>query len=157
DASDIYVSTPGAALSGPEVLLAATNRITVTDGSVVRAEGARIADGSPLLLDGDGALLRVSTGDRVPLVRSDSTGARGILSVGAASLSGNSLALDGTSNVLLSGSSRISTKQFDLASARINLGDVPSSTPGVAVTSDALAQLASGTDLLLRGYDSIQL
>src|SRR5262249_25197529 len=116
NATDVVVSTAGGApLAGPEVLLAATNSVTVADGSVVRAEGARVADTSPLLLAGDGAMVRVSTGDRVPLSRTGSTGAAGTLDVGnAVSITANSLALDGARTVSLDAGARLSAKQLDL-------------------------------------------
>src|SRR5262249_20597794 len=159
-ASDIYVSTGGRAWSGPEILLAATGSVTVAAGSTLQAQGSSTVDTSPLILDGTGgAFLRLSIGDRVPLLRPGATvGAPGSLSVGAATLAtSGSLSLDGTQGITLSPDANLSDRQLDLASARINLGAVPAGTPGLTLGTDALARLAGGSDLLLRGYESIQL
>jgi filamentous hemagglutinin family protein len=156
--TDLYVATSAATpLTGQELLLAATGSITVKDGSVLRAEGPGLGAAAPLVVNGDGALLRLSTGGRAELNRTGIAGATGSLAVGAATLSGASLTLDGTRQVTLAPAAALVSTQLELASARINLGDAPAGTPGATLGSATLAQLGSGSDLLFRGYGSIEL
>jgi len=156
-ATDVFVSTGGSSpLTGPEIILAGKSSVTVANGSVIRAEGAASVDPSPLLLAGDGALLRVSTGARVPITHTGATGTAGDLAIGDATIAApGSLTLDGTKGVVLSPGSAISARQLDLASLRVNLGDAPAGAPGVTLGPDKLNELAGASDLLLRGYDSI--
>jgi hypothetical protein len=156
-ASDVVVELgAGATWTGPEILLAATSSIDVRSGSVLRAEGEKVRDTSPLLLSGDGALLRVSTGDRVEIGRTGATGAAGDLGVGAATLSAaGSLSLDGSRAVQLSPDATLAANHLDLASVRVNLGAAPGGTPGTTLDVAALERIASASDLLLRGHDSI--
>jgi hypothetical protein len=70
----------GAQLSGPELLLAARERVIVESDSSISASGAAsTAAPDTLLLQGDGALLRVAQGDAVDVARTASTGATGVL------------------------------------------------------------------------------
>ncbi len=148
----------GAAWTGPEIILAATTSVSVADGSDIRAQGAASRDTNPLLLTGDGALLRLSTGSRVGIVRTATAGATGDLTVGKANLSAaGSLTLDGSRAIGLSQEAALSGRQLDLASDRVNLGDVPEGAQGTAIGADMIARLASSSDLLVRGHESIHL
>ena len=158
NANDVYVATGAESWTGPEIILAAKGSVTVADGSVIRAQGTSGQDTSPLLFGGDGALLRLSSSGRVALVRSGATGSAGTLIVGDAELTAaDSLSLDGSLGVSLAPAARISARQFDLASVRVNLGDAPPDAPGVTLGEGRLAALAAASDLLIRGYDSIDL
>jgi filamentous hemagglutinin family protein len=158
DATDVFVSTTAAApWIAPEILLAATNNVTVTDGSVIRAQGSASQDASALNFTGDGAFLRLSSGARVPVNRADAPGLAGNLDIGAASIVAGSLTIEGAHGVGLSPAATLSAGQLDLASVRVNLGDAPAGAPGVTLSSQKLAELASASDLLIRGFDSIQI
>jgi len=158
NAGDVYVDTAGAPWTGSEILLVAKGSVTVADGSIIRTQGTARQDPSALILSGDGALLRLSSAGRVGLDRTGGTGAAGVLDIGAATLSTDgSLSLDGSRTVVLSQSAVLAARQLDLASVRVNLGDAPVDAPGITLGTDRLAQLASASDLLIRGYDSIDL
>ena len=161
NASEVYVSTGAAGWTAPEILLAATDQVRVADGSILRAEGATIVDGNPLLVgagaaSSDAAVLRVTTGARVPLIQPNAVGQSGTLSIGAASISASgSLSILGSKVVNLSSDATFSATQFDLGSVRLNLGDA-SGAPGTTLDQAALARLgAAANDILLRGADSV--
>src|SRR5262249_46065385 len=105
-AQDMYVANSAAtAWTGPEIILAARNSVTVADGSVIRAQGPAFVDPNPLVLDSPGgALLRLSTGNRVPLLRPNaSASAPGALVIGAATLDASaSLSLHANHPIALS-------------------------------------------------------
>lgn len=161
-ATDVVVDTSGASpWRGSEMLLAATKSVSVKDGSELAAEGTPPVDSNPLVLWGasaDGALLRASAGERVAIVRGASAAPQGALTVGAAKLSAQgSLTLDGSATVKISTGADLMAKQLDLASRRVNLGQAPAGTPGTMLGQDEIARLASSSDLLFRGYDSVDL
>jgi hypothetical protein len=164
NSSNVFVDTGGSQWTGPEILLAAKNTVTVAPGSSIAATGATSLDTSALLLTGDSALLRLSTGTRVPLVRTDVVSGPaapgvGVLSVGAGTdLSATgSLSLYGSGALALAPDARLGGPQLDVASTRINLGDAPPGTTGATLGPDTIARLAGSSDLLIRGTGSIHL
>jgi hypothetical protein len=157
DATDVVVG-PGATWAGPELILAARERVTVEGGASLKAQGGIGGDPSPLRLTGDGALLRLSTGERVGVARTGGTTSGGELRVGEATLSGEgSLTMEGSRNVTLATSAAISGKQIELASTRVALGDAPAGTEGTVLGSVILARLGAASDLIIRGQDGIEL
>ncbi len=158
NATDVVVDTGAASpWIGQEIILAARGSVSIADGSVIGADGDVSRDANPLLLSGDGALLRLSTGERVSVVRSG--GGVGDLRVGDATLSSaGSLTLEGSRAVNLSPAAVLSATQIDVASTRVNLGAVPSGTDGTTLGADAIDRLsASAADLLIRGHEAIHL
>ena len=162
NASEVLVRTGASGWTGPEILLAATDLVTVADGSKLQASGVVSRDTSDLLLQGDGALLRLSTGTRVGVIRNDAPGGgatgAGVLQVGSAELSSSgSLTLYGSRGLALSPNATLSGPQLDLASTRVNLGDAPAGTDGATLGPDTIARLSGATDLLIRATQSIHL
>lgn len=142
-------------LTGPELLLASLDLLTVEDGARLTASGSAAQDRNSLLLSGDGALLRLSAGERVGLVRTGATGAAGTLAIGDATLTTEgSLSLDG-STIDLADAAALDVGQLDLASVRVNFGDVPEGKAGTTIGLATIARLASARDLLIRGHESI--
>ena len=161
-ATDVVVDTGSSFLQGPELLFAATNSVSVKDGSTIQAKAPQaIASGSgQLRISGDSALLRLSAGERVDVKRTNIAGAGGVLDVGNATLSAaRSMTLDATRSVKLAPRVALSAAQLDLASNRVNLGDVPSGdeATGTSLGSGLIAGLTSSSSLVIRGYDSIHL
>jgi filamentous hemagglutinin len=156
-ASDVVVRNPGTALEGPEILLAAANTLTVESGSVTRATGADAGPADTLRLSGDSALLRVSTGDRVDVVRTDFSGFGGSLTIqdGAAVLASGSLALDATGDSILVSTQIRGDRAIDAAARQISFGDAPAGTGGLVFRDGTLGVLAQTETLTLRGYNSI--
>jgi hypothetical protein len=157
-ATDVKVDTAGAGWVGPEIILAATGEVSIAGGSLIRAEGQRPGDANALLLAGDGALLRVSSGERVGIVRSGSSGAAGTLRVGAATLaSDGSLALDAAHSIDLAPGGSLRASQLDLATTRVLLGDAPAGEPGTRLDSVLVTALGASRDLAIRGHESIRI
>ena len=81
----------GSPWTGPGIVLAATSNVSIKDGSVIQATGPVSGDTNALLLNGDGALLRISTGGRVKVARTYasgvSKGVAGELDIGTVNLS----------------------------------------------------------------------
>ena len=175
-ATQVVVDTNGATWTAPEIILAAKvdpsspNSVLIKDGSSLHA-AVQSGGGSPVAFDtstlilgtssdpssADGALVRLSAGKRVGIVRTSPSGT-GTLDVGNASLSAEgSLTLDGSKTVQLGGSAILSASQLDLASKVVNLGAAPAGTSGTTLSTGTIARLASSSNLLIRGYDSIQI
>jgi len=160
DARELAVDLRGGTWAGPEIILAARESVTVADGSVLRAEGAASTDASALLLKGDGALLRLSTGGRVALVRTGVPGTpAAVLDVQGATLDAGtgSLALEASGTVALATDVALAARQIDLGSNDVHLGAAPTGGTGTWLGKDLITRLASSSDLLIRGHDAIHL
>jgi len=159
-ATDVIVNNgAGSALTGPEILLGAQNTVTIMPGSVIIAQGQQMNDTNPLLITGSGALLRVSTGDRVPVTRTNPDPTRGVLNVGAGVTlrSSGAITLDGTNSLSLNPTAVFDAAKLDLSSGQVSIGDVPSSVTGTVLSGATLANLGHARDLLIRGTRSIDL
>jgi filamentous hemagglutinin family protein len=160
-ALQVVVNLAGGTWTGPEILLAARQGVTVADGSTLKASGAGAVDSGRLILAGDGALLRLSAGGRVGLVRTGTPAASvGLLDVGNATLDagGGSLALEAAGRVSMGATVSLSGKQLDLASSDIHLGaSAPAGAAGTWLSSALITRLAASSDLLIRGHDAIHL
>jgi filamentous hemagglutinin family protein len=153
-ATDVVVDTAGQTWSASEILLAASNQVTVASGSTIRAEGSAAGDTRTLRLSGNGVLLRVSAGDRVGIVRTN--GSAGGLSVGDATLSASgSIALEAGGTVALSAGVALATPKLDLASTQVHLGAAPQGAAGTVLGRDLIERLAASSDLLIRGHEQI--
>lgn len=168
-ATDIVVRNgEESALTGPEILLAASATINVDDGSVIAAKGETSGSGDLVIapqVAGDatlstsskdyGALIRISNGDVAKVLRQNvDTTIGGIVSIGAnATLSGGkALLIDATRNTMVAGSAKLSGAALSLASGRIGFGG---GTGGLALDAVSLAQLADTQQLTLRSYTTI--
>ncbi|WP_028161961.1 filamentous haemagglutinin family protein [Bradyrhizobium elkanii] len=183
-ASDVVIRNDAtSALTGSEILFAASGTIRVGDGSVILASGTApgssvdlvmapqvkavygdiggVSDGNPdndVLLSPSrdyGALLRVSTGNAVKVLRENvdiTTG--GIVTIGAnATLAGgNALLIDATQNTVVAGNAKLSGVALSLSSGRIGVGG---GTSGLILDAVSLAQLANTQALTLRSYSTI--
>jgi filamentous hemagglutinin family protein len=160
NATDIMVANDAAsALIGPELVLGAKNSLTIGEGAVITASGAVSSDTNPLLVAGNGALIRATTGERVDIVRTGANGTAGILDIqnGARLGATGSLSLDGSRNLLLDPGALFEAGQLDLGSVRVSIGDVPDGITGTVLSGATLANLGKAADLLIRGTDSIDL
>ncbi|MDC7787036.1 filamentous hemagglutinin family protein [Rhodoplanes sp. TEM] len=151
------------ALTGPEIVLAATGDVTVAAGSVIRAEGTIAGGGGDLIMTeaeatGDhGVLLRVSNGDAVGVIRANvDSSSHALLTIGEGAVvaGGASLMLDATGEFTLAGSAGISGTAVTLGSSRISFGATGAVT-GVAFGTDALTRFAGTEVLTLQSYSTI--
>ncbi|MCW5623139.1 MAG: filamentous hemagglutinin family protein [Burkholderiales bacterium] len=150
-------NTAASPLGAPEIILAATGVIAARSGSMVEGRGAPAGSAVPLLVSGDGALLRVSGGAQTTLIRTDvPAGATGTLTIEAgATLRAVSLILDAAADTRILSGATVSARAAGIAASRINVGDVPNGVAGLHITPDLLDGLEGLTDLALRSYSSI--
>ncbi|MDA7415179.1 filamentous hemagglutinin family protein [Xenophilus arseniciresistens] len=181
-ASDVVLrNTADTALSGPEVILAATNAVALESGSVLRAQGQASGGEVDLVLKPQvaavwsdnntpndtsddhittpsrdwGALVRVSSGQAVQALREnvDTTlGGQVRIGTGALLEGGEALLLDATSNTEMAAGAQLSGKALSIAASRIGIGG---GSGGLVLDDDALAQLSRTQALTLHSYGSL--
>lgn len=157
-ASEVVVDTAGEVWRSPEVILAASGAVKVLSGSAIRAEGAASGDGRAIRIDGDGALLRVSTGDRIGIARSGTSAVTGDLSVEDAILAASgSVSLEAARAVTLSPGVDLSAGKLDLASTQVHLGDAPGGVTGTVLRKELVERLSASSDLSIRGLEAIRI
>ncbi len=172
-----------ATLNGPEVILAATDLVDVQSGATVKASGtggstrdltigrdavAEVLDADGKVtttavsaIDGDGALLRVSVGDKVNVTRNNTDRNRGDLTVesGAAVNGSGAVQLDATRNLKVAG--ELATKNaLTVAAGRISLGAPANNaqvTDGLWLTQSQLDPIQQAKSLTLKSYSTIDL
>lgn len=142
DASSVVIAS-GASLSGPELLLAATDNVTVSSGAVLTASGAAPL-ASKYKLNGDGTFLSVSASPVGTVTRTNATAGTGVLDLQQGSqinAAGGSAYLDG-GNVLVNGSLGLSGGDLALQSSQISFGSVPAGTSGTLLGTGVLSAVA---------------
>ena len=166
--TDLTVDNSGEALSGPDVILAANDSLTVDAVAVIKQTGTLPGSAQTLLLgtagvagSGDGALLRVTSdaSAQVDRVGVDSSSLPE-LSIGAgAAISGNSVTLDSTAGAVVDPRAALSAGSLSIAAGQISLV-LDNSTPGsgLVLSGDALATIQASTkSLALTSYSSIDI
>ncbi|WP_017364662.1 filamentous haemagglutinin family protein [Methylococcus capsulatus] len=163
---DTHASTisleQNARLKGSEFILTAKDNITLAKGSGITAEGPSKSVGTPKVykVDGDAAFLRVSTSDQADLQRSSVSGQSGSIRIGAGATlaTSNSMIVDATANMDLSGRLLAQGGSVSLGASRIGLGADASFQNGLALSQTALnalhaneLRLNSGSDISLYG------
>ena len=138
---------PGAALSGPQILLTAQNEVSVQSGASITAQGTA-PTGSVFTLtgslpgggapdsDGDGALLGVSAGAQITVTRNNVLGSEGTLDLAAGStLSAGkgSIYLGATSTIDTQGNIEATGGSLAVEAPQIALGNAPGSFLGAVL------------------------
>ena len=169
-AGSINVASSGAPLTGSDVILAATNSITIGQGSVI--EGTPVAAGSDetLLVTGNGVLVRATGDPSAQVQRTGVSGSPGpVLTLDSGSqVTGANVVLDSTAQTVLSPSAVLggSGSNVTLGSGQISIqleGAGPlrtqatgTTTTGLVLTSSTLQSLNdSVSGLALMSYSSI--
>jgi filamentous hemagglutinin family protein len=169
--NNITVDNAGAPLMGPDIILAATQTLTLGTGAEVEQSGAANGIAGTLLIgnaasggSGDGALLRVSSNAAAQLIRSGvDSSALPSMSIGAGALvSGVSVTLDSTHATILDPTATLGGQSINLGSGQISLQlSNPGSllpTSGLVLSSGALQTLQSAaTSLSFLSYSSLDL
>lgn len=165
-AQEVRVDTAGQTLVVPDLVLAATEQVTVAAGSQLAAADAAVAGSSSaatpgatdFLLRGDGAALRLASQADAGLTRDNARGLKGSLSVGAGtqlSAAGGSLVLDATADTKVAGNSRLQASDITLGSPFITIGG-PVGGPGVLALTPALTtQVSQADQVTLHAYTFI--
>lgn len=161
-ATDVVLDNAGSVLSAPDLILAATDKVTLAENAAITASGGASAE--RLRTTGDGALLRVSGNGLGGIVRTATSRTRGTLEVNSgATLSGAAVTLDATGESSFAGvfgkaaeGSNL-VKALALGAQRINLGEVPLGTAGLTLNQSRLAELGAIDTLRLKSHTSIDL
>lgn len=177
-ATDVVVrNDAGSVLWGPEILLAASEQLSVEAGSQVEARGALTADATDLVMlpqqaaqydDGGtpgepqddtllapardwGALLRVSNGAPNRVLRDgvdSSSGGWVRIGEGARLAGGEALLIDATRRTDMAPSALLSGQALTVSAGRVGFGG----GEGLVLDAAALAQLSETRSLTLRSY-----
>lgn len=148
-------------LTAPELLLAATDTVEVKENARVIARGS-VAEGdnqAVLKVQGDGALLRASAGRQAQLVRSDSVGVKGDLTIAAGALvdaGAGSLLLDASRKNSLQGELALDGGSLNLGAEVINLGETAGLVNGLSLDNQQLSAL-SVAELVLTSRGMVNL
>jgi filamentous hemagglutinin len=166
--NDLTVDNSGAALKGPDVILASNQTLTLDAGADVQQSGSLSSPAETLLLgnttvagSGNGALVRVTSDASAQTIRAGVNGASDPdLIIGAGvKITGASLTLDSTATTLLDPTANLSGNAVAINSGQISLvldGSQPGS--GLVLSGAALAGLQSSAKALsLLSYSSIDI
>lgn len=166
-ASDVLVDLDGGTLSLPELLLAATDNLTVTGSSTLEASGTAVERAGTLTVNANpdgkqyGALLGLSSAELAPIARTgspDTDPAHGNLNIAAGAkliAQGGAIAIDSTGTPLMAGTTQSDT--LAIGARQIALGAVPQGSTALALGNTQLAALGSAKNFVLRSYSSIDL
>ncbi len=164
---NLVVDNPGGSLTGSDIILVSNEALTVTEGSSIISTRAGTQPVETLLIDGNGALLRVSANPDTAILRSDVTVGPGpILSIGAgAEISGISVILDSTYATSIDPEAIIDAIALQLGSGQISIilsepaGGLTGSVidPHLVLTGDLLADAQDSRFLTLLSYTSIDI
>ncbi|MDD2864531.1 MAG: filamentous hemagglutinin family protein [Methylococcales bacterium] len=174
-----------AKLKGSELLLAATDSLTVSKGAEIQSTGKSDLASSKLELttnkqitetvtdefgietenvvnSSDSAFLCVSSAEQSDLVRTGrTTGETGVLTVekGAILQSGNSMLLDANKDTIFAGDIKMDGGSLALNANKISLGNAPENTDGLVLTSPkfTLDELKLNSRTSLDIYGAVEL
>lgn len=149
-ASTLTVANDAAhALTAPDLILAATQSVTVEGGSALSTRSSQ-SGAAPISLQtsGDSAVLRLTDGALPGLTRAAVSGAQAVLDLPAAASgshpttlsAGGSITLDSAASVTLDPSTVLTTSALRVDASTINLGAVQGISSGASLTQATLAQ-----------------
>ncbi|MHB0986460.1 MAG: filamentous hemagglutinin family protein [Sulfuricella sp.] len=148
-------------LHAPEIILAATDQVTVETGATVAGTGKFSGTPKNITVAGNGALLRVSSGDQATIARpgSDSTKGDLIVESGAHVKADKSMLLDATRDSKIAGGSTTlgDSAALGVSSRLISIGDVANVTDGLAYSNADMAQFDKLSRLSLISYSTLDL
>ena len=155
----------GASLTGQEIILSANDTVSMVSGSSVNATGAAVKNGSALIIgnldtgvSGDGALLRVSTGEQRDLVRKNVSQLAGNLDIqsGAKISATGSTIADATHANKLSGDIALAENAaIRLGAPKISFGTPTAAVDGLLLDNSKLATLGNPSNIQLKSYSTI--
>ena len=165
---NLTVDNAGAKLSGPDIILASNQTLTLDPNSDVEQSGSLSSPAESLLFGssggtgaGNGSLVRVGSDSAAQISRNNVSGSGGVsLSIGPGSrIAGQSVILDSTSATALASSAKLSGNSIALDSGKISLAlDQSQPSTGLVLSASALNQvLASAQALSLLSYSSIDI
>lgn len=160
-AREVVLNNTATALQAQDVVLAATEQVQLGSNAKVQASsGSQPAE--TLVVQGDGALLRVSSDVAATSVRTDAQRAAGVLDIGSgASVTGASLTAEATAGTRIASDAALQAQAYTLGAARVAVGDA-AAIVAAGVSNDTLVISAALADRLsaaqattLRSFDTI--
>ncbi len=138
-ASDVQVQS-GSEVSQSELLLAATQDVTVHGGARIAAQGAERSGDDTLLMNGDAALLRISAGDQVEVARVGGAGAAGTVTIeeGASVDAARSMTIDVSANARLDGAMSTHGGSLRIGAPQLSLGASQGAVSGLLLSGAQL-------------------
>ncbi|MES2090345.1 MAG: hypothetical protein V4532_10260, partial [Pseudomonadota bacterium] len=144
-----------------DIILAATDKVQISDGARVEATGTTPAEA--LAFDGDGALVRVSADSTASSARANALREKGEVVLGeGVVLKGGALTVESTQRTAVTGSASFAADSVTVGAARIALGDGAAQVLSDAGDTSTLllnpalaAQLSQVKDLTLRSFDGV--
>ena len=169
----VLSNTAETALSGSELILVASGRspamgeepeaaVEIADGSVIATTDATFTGSDrALILNGDGALLRLSDGNSVAVQRTGTSanGGSGSLRIGSGALRAQSLTLDTSRSLTVEPDAQFAARFIDANASAIRFvaDDVDTAgLDGLVLGSATLAQFAASERLSLTSRDDIR-
>jgi len=151
-------------LHAPEVMLVANDSVTLNDGAVMEGKGdAALSTADLVIQDNAAALVRVSSGEQVGVIRpatTDVTKGKVNIKAGAKLSAERSMILDGSKDVINAGTLAVGdgpgTGALALGASRVSLGEAPVGTSGLVLGGanlDALSELEALTLRASQGLD----
>ena len=167
-ASDIVVANSSAnELKAPELVLAATDSITVRSGSLVEGDGSKVGRAVDFTVGGagasSGAVLRVSNTGLVDIGRKSTDNSQGTVTVeaGATIAASGSLTLNATRTTNSSGDLKVAAGgALSLVSGTVSLGQtggVAGLDQGLVLDNAQLANFGALDTLSIKSYGGIDL
>ncbi len=146
----------------PEIMLAARGVLELKNGASIEAKGDLVADVAKktvLQTVGDGALLRVSTGQQAVIERTNTQGLRGdlIVNSGAVLAAGTgSILMDSTHDAKMAGEFDLKGGSLAIGAQAINLGEVSGVNTWLSIDNALLSKLEVA-ELVLTSRSTINL
>lgn len=160
---NLTLDNAGAPLTGSDIILVATDNLTLAPGAQITASGTNPGLAEELMLEGDGALVRVNNGVATSTRTEVGTTNEARLTIGAgARLSGNSVTLDSTFATAFAPTTILDANAVFLNSGQVSLqldnAGALLPTDGLVLTAGALAGLQNtARNLSFLSYSSIDI
>lgn len=159
--NSITVSNEGAPLIGPEIILASTGELLIDTTAIIRQTGNLSSAADTLIVNGAGALLRVSADATADTIRTGVTApsaAVGLRVDTGAIISGRSLTLDSTGlRDYIRDGTQITGRNITINSGivRLLLSGAGPVDQGLVLGSDVLGQIQNADSLSLLSYSTM--
>jgi filamentous hemagglutinin family protein len=143
----------------PELMLAATDSITLAKGASLQTQGTSNTVDKTLLVQGDGAILRATTAAQAQVQRSGGSGQTGsvVIEAGAQLQAGNALLIDASQNTRIAGELKLSQGSLNVSGDKMQLGgSVPTDLATLFFDSAFFTGL-NLNELILQGRQAIVL
>ena len=157
--SKITVDDAGSILSASEVILTSQNGITLANGASISATGS--AASTPLTVNGNGALIRVSSDPNASTTRSftyvPGNISEGLVIQSDGSLAGSSITLNSSGKAALDSSAVLNATTINVAvgGIAINFNQAAVGSDVLNLTGNGLSSLSTAQKLNISSYSSI--